>query len=71
MLPPVVQTVSQSDLAPQVNLSRLSPAAKASAWAAIQRNNPALAELLQDPAFRALQQAFDGEVTVDQHELEG
>lgn len=48
-----------------VNISRLPPAQKRAAWEAIQRDRPALAELLQEENFQALREAFDADVCVD------
>lgn len=54
-----------------LNLTRMEPAAKRQTWSHIQANNPALAELLADPTFRALRDAFDGDVLIDPEEAPG
>jgi|GEM_PF-2914583 hypothetical protein len=55
----------QPDDEGRVNITRLAPADKRAAWAAIQRNRPDIAETIQQENFQALREAFDAEVCVD------
>lgn len=48
-----------------LNLSQLAPEAKRAKWAEIKRDQPNLAALLTDPAFRALAAAFDADVLIE------
>lgn len=48
-----------------VMLSGLSERHKREAWSAISRTNPALAQLLKDPALKELMQHFDADLFVD------
>lgn len=53
-----------------VNLSRLgreaTPEGKRALWNDLRAARPALAELLQDPVLRELQQDFNGEIFVEE-----
>lgn len=54
-----------------VNLSQLGQHDKRRVWTHLQRSQPALAELLCDPALRELAEAFDADVMLDRGALDG
>lgn len=50
----------------RLNLSRLEPEQKRAKWAEIQRQQPALAQLLGDPNLQALRQAFGADIYIEE-----
>ncbi len=49
----------------RVNLSRLPPDRKRSAWAWVQKNRPEQAGLIQSASFQQLLTTFNGEVIIE------
>lgn len=49
----------------RVNISRLPPERKKSAWAWLLKNRPAEAELIQQPDIQLALKTFDAEIIVE------